>query len=513
VAADLTRAGAGDAPPIAGDAVPTADHAAPTADVAAPTAGDAAPTAGDAAPTPGDARPAPGAEPDRQPGDIISVGRRAAASGRIEPLEAQRPGEPALRWLSHATSIEGIEQELGRIWAQPNLMVETDNGRRGRHVAARTSVMNLVVVARDAETGERTAGAISRLTGRHPSRTTIILSADPDGPPWLDARIQAHCVLPRPDAPETCSELIYLTAGGETGRHLIALVAPLLIHDLPVTVWWPGEPPLRAEPAVELFAVMDRLIVDGSAWTGDGLGRLRELAHLYDLHDRISIRDFALVRQSRWREAIATVFDLPEFLPYLAHIRRIAVTYATGDETGAPGTTNVVKPLYHVAWLATRLGMRVITPLAPVGARGRPASPARLRPGERPPMHRGLSARLGSGTSDVAVVIRPLASAMPPGTTLRVELLAERRGSELRADVTAEAENVHVHAWLDGVEALDRTFKAPRRTETDLLGETLEVGGRDPIAAETIRMAARLAAPAEDGTAPVPVPRRVRRPG
>ncbi len=90
------------------------------------------------------------------------------------------------------------------------------------------------------------------------------------------------------------------------------------------------------------------------------------------------------------------------------------------------------------------------------------------------------------------MVIRPVASPMPPGTTLRVEILAERRGSELRTDVTAEAENVHVHAWLDGVEAMDRTFKAPRRSEVDLLSEALEVGGRDPLTVETVRMAAAL---------------------
>ena len=88
---------------------------------------------------------------------------------------------------------------------------------------------------------------------------------------------------------------------------------------------------------------------------------------------------------------------------------------------------------------------------------------------------------------------RPVTSPMPAGTTLRVELLSSWRGSELRADVTAEAENVHVHAWLDGVAAMDRTFKAPRRTEVDLLGEALEMGGRDPLAVATIRMAAHLA--------------------
>jgi hypothetical protein len=428
-------------------------------------------------------------------GEIIAVGSRPAGGGRIELAEPPQPGEPTMRWMSRARTIDEIERELTRIWAQPNLDVPGESG--ARHIAARTSVMNLVVVARQPEVGERTAEIISRLTGRHPSRTLIVLSADPDGPPWLDARIQAHCVLPRADAPETCSEQIFLTAGGETGRHLSALVAPLLIHDLPVTVWWPGEPPLGTDPANDLLEGSDRLVVDGSSWSGDGLARLVQLADLYDRFERLSIRDFALVRQSRWREAIAAIFDLPEFLPYLPSLRRVSVAYAAGSDTGEPGSTNVVKPLYHVAWLASRLGLGVLAPLAPVEPKGRAAGAPRaprLRPGERPPMHRGLGARLRGpgGTGEVGVVIRPVASPMPPGTTLRVELLAERRGSELRADVTAQAENVHVHTWVDGVEAIDRTFKAPRRTDVDLLAEALEAGGRDPVAVGTIRMAAAL---------------------
>ena len=425
----------------------------------------------------------------RTPGEIIAVGIRRAG-GRVELAEPPQPGEPTMRWLSHASTIDDIEHELTRIWAQPNLMVGIEGERPGRHVAARTSVMNLVVVARKPEMGERTAETIQRLTGRHPSRTLIVLSADPDGPPWLDARIQAHCVMPRADAPETCSELIFLTAGGETGQHLGALVTPLLIHDLPVTVWWPGEPPLASDSAAELLDSADRLVVDGSSWSGDGLLRLGQLAGVYDDFNRISIRDFALVRQSRWREAIASIFDVPEFMPYLQSVKRMSVAYATHDETGAPGTTNVIKPLYHVAWLASRLGMRVVSPLTPVEPK---SHPVKLRPGEKAPFHRGLAARLRDRTSDVGVVIRPVASPMPAGTTLRVEILAERRGSELRADVTAEADAVHVHTWLDGVQAIDRTFKAPRRTDVDLLGEALEMSGRDHVAMETIHMAAAIA--------------------
>ena len=88
---------------------------------------------------------------------------------------------------------------------------------------------------------------------------------------------------------------------------------------------------------------------------------------------------------------------------------------------------------------------------------------------------------------------------MPAGTTLRVELLAERRGSELRADVTAEQEIVRVRVWQDGVEALDRSFTASRRTDVDLLAQAIEASGRDRVAAEALAAAAALVGPPDAG--------------
>ena len=192
--------------------------------------------------------------------------------------------EPVLRWSARAHSIDEVEPELARIWARQDLAVESrrattaaphrgaderDEPRRHRPPAG----------ARRA----RRAATIQALTGRHPSRTIVVQSADPDGPSWLDARIEAHCILPREDAPETCAETIHLTAGGEAGRHLAAIVTPLIIHDLPVTVWWPGEPPFTSRRPSDLLAGADRLVVDGSTWSGDGLERLREMAGLLDV--------------------------------------------------------------------------------------------------------------------------------------------------------------------------------------------------------------------------------------
>ncbi len=105
-----------------------------------------------------------------------------------------------------------------------------------------------------------------------------------------------------------------------------------------------------------------------------------------------------------------------------------------------------------------------------------------------------MAAVLTDGRSEIAVAVRPVVSPMPSGTTLRVELLAERRGSDLRADVTAEAESVRVRVWQDGVEALDRSFLAARRGDVDLLAEAIEAGRRDGVALGALRSAAGLVA-------------------
>jgi len=424
----------------------------------------------------------------------------------VPPVATQPglPGQPVLRWSSRANTLDGVQRELARIWAR-RPEAGPDGGDPELHVAARTSVLNLVVAVRRPEVGQRVAATIAQLTGRHPSRTLVISAADPDGPSWLDGQIQVFCVVPRIGAAETCAEMIYLTAGGDAGRHLHALTAPLLIHDLPVTLWVPGEPSFGSAWAKALTDAADQLIVDGSRWSGNGLARLGQLAEL--THGRLAISDFALMRQSRWQEAIAATFDMPDFTPFLRSIHRIDVTYATHDTAGHPALTNIVKPLYHVAWVAGRLTMRVTAPLAAIAASaagtgragGSDTGPADDQRGDSNDQSEsaagpgGFDATLRHGTGLVHATLRPRISAMPEGTTLRVCLLATRRGSELRTEVTAEAETVACRVWRDGVAVLERRFMSQRRLDVDLLAEAIESTGHDRIERETIRMAGALA--------------------
>jgi hypothetical protein len=61
-----------------------------------------------------------------------------------------------LRWQSRAKSIDGIAAELGRIWTSISLTSGGPDGEE-RRVAARSSVMNLVVIVGRGEIGERVA--------------------------------------------------------------------------------------------------------------------------------------------------------------------------------------------------------------------------------------------------------------------------------------------------------------------------------------------------------------------
>ena len=73
-----------------------------------------------------------------------------------------------------------------------------------------------------------------------------------------------------------CYEEVVLTVRGEAADHLAGIVAPLLIHDLPTHVWWPGDPPFRDPVFDQLVEIGDRVLVDSSDF-GDLLGGLRRI--------------------------------------------------------------------------------------------------------------------------------------------------------------------------------------------------------------------------------------------
>jgi glucose-6-phosphate dehydrogenase assembly protein OpcA len=361
----------------------------------------------------------------------------------------------------------------------------------GRHVAARSSVLNLVVIAGDRATSEKCARIISGTAGRHPSRSLLISEVDPDAPSGIEAAIETIAFDAAGRRTETGAEMVHIAARGEAGHHLASIIVPLLVHDLPVAIWWPGQPGLESHRADRLLPIADRLIVDGSGWAGNGLDLLLQLARIADrrrpggrtgAQRPLVVVDFALVRQTRWREALASVYDLPDLRPHLGAVRSIDVTYAAAVEGDPDLTTNVVRPLYHVAWLASRLGMTVVESLG------------RVRAGHR-------AATLRQRDHQVAVSLKPAMSILGAGSTVRVELTSRLRGAEMTGILTAGDRTVDVVIMDHGHERVRRTYNAPRLDEIALLTRAVQEGGTDPLALGILDMARRILV-----ASPKPVP-------
>ena len=106
----------------------------------------------------------------------------------------------------------------------------------------------------------------------------------------------------------------------------------------------------------------DRVIVDGAGWSGDGLAGLVAMA---SLPEPVRGRDRRLRAHSPGALARGDRLDVrPAGAAAVSHPASTGSRSATRPAMGRPGMTNVVRPVYHVAWLASRLGMAVLSPIA-----------------------------------------------------------------------------------------------------------------------------------------------------
>ena len=375
----------------------------------------------------------------------------------------------ALRWKSTATSVAEADALLARIWSSTESrqqitgdLIKDADGKTA--IAVRTGVMNLVVVAPGAERAVGAASALSSLP-RNPSRTLFIVPRDPEGPPTFRARLEIFCaVTPRGDGTSACTELLWIDASGEAGRHLSSMVPQLSLHDLPTLLWWDHTVDPSSQDLKELLRGVDRALFNGSDQRGAGINVVSDLVKVA-ASTGTALSDFSLIRQARWRDAVASAFDEPEIAPYLHSLTEIRATYSSGSNSSAP--VNIVKPTYHLAWLTSRLGATVITPLN--NASG------------------AWSGLISDAGQRIALKLEPVVDAGHSGTTLALHLKGERRGSTLELTVRADGATTQVQATINGTLVNERIFRAKRATDAELLSNALELGEVDPLSPSILR--------------------------
>lgn len=383
-------------------------------------------------------------------------------------------------WEQRGTSVPAIEAQLAQLWTLPS----ADVARQPTHPGlpqARASVLNLIVTVADAEAADRVVHTMTDLGIRHPSRAIVLVAHPQASGDALDARITTHCHHNAGGGERVCYDEIVLTVRGEAAAHLSGIVAPLLIHDLPTHVWWPGDPPFGDPVFEQLVEMADRLIVDSSDF-GDLLIGYRRLANL---RRRSGVGDLAWDRLGWWQELTAEFFDAPRFRRYLPNLNRLMLRYAVAPRNDArphpsmradvaPGVSSPMsQALLYAGWIASRLGWK------------RDRVQETLLGGR-------LRLRLEGRYEMVDLLLEPFETdAQVPGELLNMRLraLGETGAAEFIIDRTGDDEAT-VASNVDGMTALLRRVPMDQPRESDLLSADLITQPHDPVYEASLRAAA-----------------------
>lgn len=414
----------------------------------------------------------------------LAVHRRLMRFGDVESLATPM-------WEERNTSVRAIAGHLASLWDVPAGLDDggdplvTEKGLPH----ARASVLNLIVTVVDEAAADRVVQTLVDLGVRHPSRAIVLVPEHGSADAPLDARISTHCNDASGGGDRICYEEVVLTVRGEAAEHLSGVVAPLLIHDLPTHIWWPGDPPF-ADPVFEQLVEMgDRLIVDSCDFSDLQTG-LRRTA---TLRRRSGVGDLSWERLSWWQELTAQFFDAPRFRRYLPNLSRLHIRYAVApssaprreaDDDVAPGVSApMTQSLLYAGWIATRLGWR------------RHKTLESLADG-------AFDLRLEGRHEMVDLRVEPIATDdVRPGELMSVHLSSLGETGAAQFIIDRDGDDAIVATNADGMTALLRRVAMETPRESELLSAQLCLDAADPVYEDAMRAASIILACAREAAA------------
>jgi glucose-6-phosphate dehydrogenase assembly protein OpcA len=238
-----------------------------------------------------------------------------------------------------------VETELTKLWG-PAAEQAGGPELENPHVT-RIALANLVVERLVGEC-EPLCGVLETVLARFPCRAIVLRGSD-EPMRRIAAEVSALCHLPAPGLPQVCSERIVLRAGPNAVDLVPGAVRPLLEAELPMILWWTGDPRPNEALFGDLADECSRLILDLPD-PGTEVGALR-----LGLDPAVCpfSRDVAWFGLTRWRELIAQFFDPPCSSDALGRIDSVHVVAFAREANRTPRIA-----AWLAAWLAGQLGWK-----------------------------------------------------------------------------------------------------------------------------------------------------------
>ena len=360
-----------------------------------------------------------------------------------------------------------IEKELAAMW-KPATNAEGSNAESG---VTRACALNLVVYAASGDDRASIDEMLDEVNEQHPGRTLVLLVDRQASKPKLEATVSTRCRKLGGSGRQVCGEQVTIEAAGVAVETVASAIAPLLVPDVPVFLWWKDIPHYEDNLFNRLTKMSDRVVIDSSCFDHP-YEDLRRLNQIIKEHPQfMSASDLNWGRLTAWRTLIAGFWDVADYRPHLDKLDRVVVEYDPPDLAPAEIAP---KALLIVGWLASRLGWSV--------------AEARVREDER-----AANFQFRAGEREGSIELRATRHAgHGDGMLVSLMLSATHAGAEFHVAISDDRKKLETEARIDGHLAVGRVLSYEQKSEGRRLSRELTLLKRDLVYEQALNSASQL---------------------
>ena len=364
-----------------------------------------------------------------------------------------------------AINVDAIERELTALWQQAS----QDEEHGG---VTRASMFNLLVYVSSRTEASKLDEMLTDITAARPCRAILIV-ADGDTPEeTLTAQVTSRCTLPSASSKQVCCEQVTITAGGAQVDEVPSAIAPLLISDLPVYLWWHSVPRLADKSMFRrLVDLSDRVVIDSAHFRDPEADLASMAAVLTETPRWTALSDLNWARLTAWRALLAGFYDIADYRPLLNYLKQVTIKYAP------PATDPAVIPtraLLLGGWLASRLGWSV-------------------RPGTANRTTASAGLEFSIDGRSLGLEFAHTGREIEPGHLALVTLAGEADQSvSFTVRRSADGQRIETSVTRGEEKGVQRVLSYEGLTETELIGKELEILGHDRVYEQAVLAAGEI---------------------
>lgn len=248
--------------------------------------------------------------------------------------------------------VKKIEKELASMWS--GVSEGKDSGSSA--CVTRACALNLIVYTTPSDDRGRLENLLDQVNEQHPGRNLILVAHRDTATPRLEGYVSMRSRPLGGAGKQICGEEVCIEAGGPLVETAATAVAPLLVPDVPVFLWWKDIPHYEDKLFDRLAQMADRIVIDSAAFDHPYDDLLRLSSMIADGSRRMRVSDLNWGRLTSWRTLLASFWDVPDYHSLLSEIDRVTIEYRPPKDVPeeiAP------KALLLAGWLASRLGWEV----------------------------------------------------------------------------------------------------------------------------------------------------------